>query len=214
MKLTPEGEPTSQSHLRGGVLLAIITSLAFPCLRVFNVCLNPSTHFPDFITSWSLLLMLSIAFFWKQKKITSYDIRKSDEHSKNCDTKEWMKRTSFTAKTWLISMQCWEIIKGINLRISSVQPLWNLIEVRGAVSKFNDELFQKHGRNWNKSQMPKRSTCTLATDEWKLRIPIVRRFRFPKMKIWSILLTFVVCLEQTTMPLPRYLRQLLLISDY
>lgn len=57
------GFPTSQSHLNGDVLLAMMTSFDFPCLKVFNDCFNPRTHFPDFMTRANLVLMLSKAFF-------------------------------------------------------------------------------------------------------------------------------------------------------
>lgn len=61
------GFPTSQSHLKGDVLFAMMTSLDFPCLNDFNDCFRPSTHFPDFMTRANLVLMLSKAFFYKYK---------------------------------------------------------------------------------------------------------------------------------------------------
>lgn len=62
--------PTSQSHLRGGVLLAIITSLDLPWRRVFSVWRRPRQYLPDFITNARRELMLSIAFFYMTKEIT------------------------------------------------------------------------------------------------------------------------------------------------
>merc|ERR1719458_563973 len=48
--------------LRGGVLLAMITSLLFPFLSVFRVCLYPNTYLPDFMTNASLALIDSLLF--------------------------------------------------------------------------------------------------------------------------------------------------------
>lgn len=55
--------PASQSHLSGGVLFAMITSLALPCLKDFKVCFRPRTYFPDFMTRANREFILSIAFF-------------------------------------------------------------------------------------------------------------------------------------------------------
>lgn len=55
---------THNTYFKGGVLLAMITNFALPCLSAFKVCLFPKTYFPDFITRASLELMLSMAFFY------------------------------------------------------------------------------------------------------------------------------------------------------
>lgn len=55
-------------YLSGGVLLAMIISLALPWRRVFSVCLYPRQYLPDFITSAKWELMLSKAFFCKVKE--------------------------------------------------------------------------------------------------------------------------------------------------
>ena len=51
------------SHLRGGVLLAIMINLALPWRRDFKVCLYPKQNLPDFITKAKRALVLSKAFF-------------------------------------------------------------------------------------------------------------------------------------------------------
>lgn len=51
-------------YLRGGVLLAMITSLAFPILRVLSVCLYPRQYLPLFITRAKRELMPSEDFFY------------------------------------------------------------------------------------------------------------------------------------------------------
>lgn len=51
------------SHLNGGALLARMTSLAFPSLRVLMVDRYPRVYLPLFITRARRELMLSMAFF-------------------------------------------------------------------------------------------------------------------------------------------------------
>ena len=58
----------NRTHLSGGALLARMMSFALPSRRVLSVERYPRVYFPLFITRASLVLMLSIAFFWGDNK--------------------------------------------------------------------------------------------------------------------------------------------------
>lgn len=62
---SPEGDWSRSNYLRGGVLLAMMISLALPWRRVLRVCLYPRQYLPDFITNAKWELMDSNAFFCK-----------------------------------------------------------------------------------------------------------------------------------------------------
>ena len=59
---SPEGKKMF-TYLNGGVLFAMMTNFAFPCLRVSRVFLYPNVYLPDFMTRARRELMDSTAFF-------------------------------------------------------------------------------------------------------------------------------------------------------
>lgn len=86
------------TNLRGGVLLAIITSLALPARSVFNVCLYPKQYFPLFITIASRALMFSVDFFYNFPNTNEWIEKKNEGRKHEQILIGWMIRTILRSK--------------------------------------------------------------------------------------------------------------------